>query len=308
MNNEEKPLNQRIKQQPENRSFFADGIISYSRLFLILFFFVVSQIQLLSFKVDQIQLDVFNNTEKVVKQQYKSTLMFVHIPKTAGSTIEAIGASQKGDAKQKWGYNEFCDGINHGECIKKTTCGIKYNNTTTSSGSPCYKGCSSWHDPKLLSFRANSSVTMKTTFCIIRNPRDRLLSSFKYNRGKGRQKNGCSAKFLNMWTKYILKRHLKRNQAYSGCHFLRQTDFPCEKKLLFDHLEEQFDALMRENNLNITFRVGKKRKKKVLSVRKSTNCPDLSTKDFNDDNQKLIKKYYAKDMALYYELLRPYII
>lgn len=234
-----------------------------------------------------------------------SALSFVHIPKTAGSAIEKIGKR----AQQKWGYFESCFGKSFSECINQSTCRADGNNVANNNSSlPCAPGCAEWHDPELLSakYKKIDAAATTTTFCVIRHPVERMLSSFKYNQGKGRRV--CSIKNLNLWAKNTIWTLENKNPNHLVCHFRHQSDFPCQRKLLFDDLERQFDALMRDHSFDLTFRVKTNNltTAKTTTVKKSRDCPRLTVRDFDVATEKLITRYYAKDMAVYYRLLSAF--
>ena len=83
------------------------------------------------------------------------------------------------------------------------------------------------------------------------------------------------------------------------CHLLRQVDFPCDRKLLFDNIERGFDELMEEHGLNLTLRNGNIA---PTHIRRSKACSALTVNDFDRQSKKLITTHYGEDLVLYNEL------
>jgi len=241
---------------------------------------------------DNLQLDIDLDLDLGIKIPVKQAVMFVHIPKTGGSTIERAAHDSNGTSKHNWGFFEFCANLKFPKCVKKYKCGGKEN----TDESPCRLGCMPWHDPDRLQFiHANNSSTKKVTFCVIRHPVQRMFSSFKYNRGRHRKR--CSVNDLNQWAQNIMSSELLKNPNYQGCHFTPQTDFPCSKSILFDDLEGQFNDLMNEYEIDLVLN------KKSEVKRNSTSCKSRTVRDFNNVTKEMITAYYVNDMVHYNQLL-----
>mmetsp|Transcript_21583 Transcript_21583/g.64611 ORF Transcript_21583/g.64611 Transcript_21583/m.64611 type:complete len:253 (+) Transcript_21583:65-823(+) len=218
-------------------------------------------------------------------------LYFVHIPKTAGSTIELLGLR----ADFEWGLFSFCPGF-------KTQPHRTW--WPACVGNFSRGGCVAWHDPAELARRRTA-----TSFCVIRDPLDRMLSIYMYNRGGGpaRAREGearlCSLsdasahrRSLNQWARKTVSG--LRDGRIRNCnhqHLLPQAEFPCDRKLLFDELKTDFDGLMREHGLDLTFDTQQR-------ARAAANCGNLTTVDFDPEVRSLIASYYSADAVLYEEL------
>ena len=136
----------------------------------------------------------------------------------------------------------------------------------------------------------------------VRDPVDRLLSSFKYNGGKGRSQLECKNKgLLNRWSRQALRlaaassREPARKSSHR-CHLLTQSSFPCDRKLLFDDLDGEFSAFMREHGLNVTL-------ERHERARSTDKC-GVRSADLDPNLRRLITKVYSDDVALYEELKR----
>ena len=127
-----------------------------------------------------------------------------------------------------------------------------------------------------------------------------MLSIYKYNNGRGRKGNGCSATYLNGWVQNLFQKILPTNGNFMKFHLLHQVDFPCNRKLLFDNIERDFDELMEEHGLNLTLSNGNI---EPTHMRRSKTCSALAVNDFDSQAKKLITTYYGEDLVLYNELL-----
>uniref|UniRef100_A0A7S1BA71 Uncharacterized protein n=1 Tax=Corethron hystrix TaxID=216773 RepID=A0A7S1BA71_9STRA len=226
--------------------------------------------------------------QKKNSSRNKRVLSFVHIPKTAGSSIEGLGFEGRltDEQMQHWGLFTFCNPLRLRKSVARwwMNCNRETENT-----------CVPWHNPeKLHSLYDNNDEV--TTFCVIRNPLDRLLSIFKYNNGQGRKI--CTVTAFNRWTENIIHR-LKNDEAPPMmCHLLQQTSYPCERKLLFENLATEFDALMAEFGMNITLSDSN-----AIHERSSKTCGNLKASDLFPKVHTLVSKHYASDLSLHTKLL-----
>lgn len=202
-------------------------------------------------------------------------LKFIHIPKNAGSSIEDIGTK----TGMVWGR------------FDKTTNPKKTN----------YK-CSIWHDPLRY---ANDS--REETFCVIREPIERLISEYKYiykmNKGNVqttyKEVEYFTPKILNAWISDVIKKNYHKNGELD-CHLIPQADFvydtdgkkSCDSMLRFEHIESDFDNLMQKKDLGHI-------KWGAQNSNRSNVKVNLSSDDINDENMEKLKKIYEKDFILY---------
>ena len=122
---------------------------------------------------------------------HEKKLIFVHIPKTGGTTIEYYLDLMKSD---------------NGYCIKNNKA---YQHFT-------------WNDYKLLLGDEIYSKYFK--FSIVRNPINRCISEYYWTRLKFGFKSGCSFdKFLSEVEKIV--KNKKYNESKFHDHFQHQSDF-----------------------------------------------------------------------------------
>ena len=127
-------------------------------------------------------------------------LSFLHIPETAGSTIETLSMDWK---KKRCGKNE------HG-VVWRRAC--------------------DWHTPPRDIHPRERLYPATQTFCVIRDPVDRLLSEYKFEHRGSRDKLR-DASMARRWIRYHayhIARRRRENSALSArfpnrCHFLPQS-------------------------------------------------------------------------------------
>ena len=190
----------------------------------------------------------------------KQHLRFIHIPKTAGTTLEDL-AMQHGI---RWGRNE----------TKTLLCKLTRTNAPS---------CNPWHRPP--------RKTQTPTFAVIRDPYERCVSEYKYQNPNG------TAQKLNQWVKSNLQ-NARKNPYMTDCHFLPQAQYVYDEKqrkviphlLRFSHLETDFNKLMEQYGLPMRLHAGTKR------GRESAAKPTAA--DLNDESRKLIESFYVDDFQL----------
>ena len=127
-------------------------------------------------------------------------LTFLHIPETAGSTIETLSIDWK---KKRCGKNE--NGV-----VWKRAC--------------------DWHTPPRDIQPRERLYPAAETFCVVRDPLDRLLSLYKFEHRGSRQKlhdMDAATRWMRYHARHIARRRL-HDSALSArfpnrCHFLPQS-------------------------------------------------------------------------------------
>jgi hypothetical protein len=186
-------------------------------------------------------------------------LRFLHIPKNAGTSIEEAGMT----IQQTWGkYDTRLKHLHSG---------------------------SKWHIPQNIG---------PESFCVIRNPFDKLLSQFRHETISDLHYNKQS---LNTWLESSIQNVIK-NPSYMDSHYLPQFHYikHCTHILRFEHLQEDFDRLLANYNLPQTqlprLPGGKlqqiKRQDKIFTA-------ILTIDDISNANAKKIRAIYAQDFVLW---------
>ena len=189
-------------------------------------------------------------------------LKFIHITKTGGTSIEAIGKENN----IRWGR--------------------------------FHKEYKKYHKPFL--FKSNQLKSKYDWFTVVRNPYDRVISEFycKYGTKIKENKYKLSKSKFNKILQSRIKRVLKKNKKKwnyklgDKYHYFEQykyIDFNNKIHILkFENLEEEFNNLMKKYSLNIT-----------LSKHKNKNKKKYTIESLQPDTIKLINRVYHKDFELF---------
>lgn len=240
-------------------------------------------------------------------------LDFVHIPKTAGTSIEAAGVSfhyEWGGAKTGWPG---------GDCAR----GCKGT----------WQPCSPQHiPPAVYKARGEGAYNGTSTFCVVRHPYTRAMSEFafaNYIMGTaGGHKNypdrvglptwrlaeSCTAASLNEWVLGTLgqiesdllaldgRSVPSPRAAWGDCHWLPQwmyvDDGPvrnasCDHILHYENLDDEFRALMDSWDYVYLAQVNLSQR---TWVNLATDCA-LDLYALNATTRALIRRTYGRDFA-----------
>ena len=200
------------------------------------------------------------------KNNIENFLEFIHIPKNAGTTIENIA----NDKNVKWGRFKP-------EHKKKVAT----------------NKCTYWHVPPK-HFYLNNFYDSDDTFCVFRDPRDRMVSEYSY-RHKGKMDKN-NKEDMNKW----LKENMNDDNVYNGtlnCHFVPQHEYiyndkderTCKHILKFENLTSEFNDLMKHKKIDVRMDDKKKYNKSNFN---------LTIDDIDDENMKKIFNFYKKDFEI----------
>jgi len=194
-------------------------------------------------------------------------LEFVHITKCAGTAIEEAAAK----AGISWGAchylpYSFCQGTEQDKRLQ-------------------YHGGSPWHSPE------NNIHIDAVTFTVIRNPYNRVISTYYYNEGKKKTPDHIinTRKYLKNYILYELKRS-KTSIPQSSYVFDKEGKRIIDHVLYFETLstDGKFEALMNKFNLqNVTL------PKDMVNGRKKGSR--LGVQHLHKHALKLINDYYHDD-------------
>mmetsp|Transcript_54765 Transcript_54765/g.127499 ORF Transcript_54765/g.127499 Transcript_54765/m.127499 type:complete len:232 (-) Transcript_54765:80-775(-) len=217
-------------------------------------------------------------------------LLFLHIPKNAGSVIEDV-AHAKGI---RWGkYMDLDDcHMGDGNCWAK------------------------WHEPPALMAAINIYTDAKV-FCVVRNPYERAVSEYKYIYANPEfrfgdydliEREGCSSRGLNTWLELQLRRYLDGEVFEQLCHMLPQVYYVwgppdadgnqcqyCQEILYHEEFPGTFNDLMQRYGYNLHLSED--------DHRNVGGCPSVSVKDLSPSNVELMKQIYEQDFKWFHYAL-----
>lgn len=221
-------------------------------------------------------------------------LEFIHITKTAGFSIESTFAK----AGILIGACHWLNNKNLGKnCTKRDK---KWNMEYNRKQIPIYFTRShvaeNWHTPHHW-FKDNPYAN-KSTFCVVRNPYERLVSEFFWSCTKSagvceNANKNITSETMNAFIQQRAKTY--KHVGYHG-HFFPQHLYVFDMKgnqvidhiLRFENLDEDFDALMQLYNLDIEL-------PKKLNARNSTDL--LTVRDLTIETIYVINKVYMMDFV-----------
>lgn len=172
-------------------------------------------------------------------------LSFIHIPKNAGTSIEAIGRTRS----VKWGNSD----LTNNQCTRP---GAKW----AGDNSNCYVKnttamCSAWHVPPAYDSKLLRHLQECETFCVARNPSTRLVSQWQWHH----HNDPCNVDYFRA---YVLESFAESNTDpyIQDCHLLPQVEYVydadgaevCQHVLEFENLEKEFNALMQKFDMKLT--------------------------------------------------------
>lgn len=215
-------------------------------------------------------------------------LEFIHITKTAGSSIEATAAK----FGTKWGACHWKQISSFGKaCMHRDKSRhVRYNHKRIPFD---FKEifAEPWHTPHHWFYK--NPYANNATFCVVRNPYDRVVSEYFCRWGGYRgKKNKNSAVTMN---EYIQQKVRKSIQNHRGAHFLPQHMYVYNKQeekvvdhvLRFENLNDDFSALMNLYDLPIEL----PQKKNARNMTKSI----LTVANLTEKTIQVINEVYEQD-------------
>lgn len=211
-------------------------------------------------------MDVFS------RMSNKDKIKYIHITKTAGSTIEQIGI----DNGIEWG---ICDTRMKNYPLKEPY---------ASKGIVKH---SFWHFPPKY-FKENP-YDGYTTFTVVRNPYERIVSEvFFLNREKFDKKNPMSLEFFNKSIKESIEQAMNDDiDHYLPQHYYTHSDNvqTVNDIIRFENIGPEFNALMKKYGLNL-----------VLDRNHNAfGNKTFGVNDINKENMRLINEFYHNDFVLF---------
>lgn len=201
----------------------------------------------------------------MLKKNDNRKLIYIHIPKTAGTSIEDLGKK----------YD-----INWGRFAVKNDKYLVSNNIK----------CSKWHNPYF--------IYSKNTFTVVRNPYDRIISEFYWERLNGLHTYETNISGFEKWILDVLDNDVKNDNIYlNDCHILPQTEYTHNKDdtqriehiIKYDNITNELKNLFNEYELKIDINElpFNNKSKKTFTINDISN--EIKLKIYN---------YYKRDFNL----------
>lgn len=202
-------------------------------------------------------------------------LNFLHIPKTAGTFIEGnrpvILKKRHADVKG-WGMK----GITEDECSipvhdeRWPWCQVPNSEygrfTRRGSVLKANATCSPWHVPPSSDEKLKQYYDQCETFCVVRNPLQRLISQYRNYKPAAWVSENCNTDGFRTFVQQHMPK-FKQNPYEQSCHWVSQTEYVygiagptpgapayCQHVLRFENLDEEFHQLMLNFGINVTLR------------------------------------------------------
>lgn len=219
-------------------------------------------------------------------------LSFIHIPRTSGSTIEGCTDFEE-NPDYKWGKNN--PQLHVSSFALPAPAGQK----------PSL--CNKHHVPPAL---IPEHFAGRETFCVVRNPYDRLISQLGFHNMHTADNRGCSGAGLNSYLADVL-RTIKGSPYHEDCHFVPQAAFvlgwdsralkvdrersSCKHVLRFETLARDFDELMAERGYPYRLEGAKR----AWAIQSHPPCDTLRKEQIAPDVLRQVEEIYRDDFELF---------
>jgi hypothetical protein len=239
----------------------------------------------------------------------ESASHFIHIPKCAGTTIEEVGCSH---------------GLRWGKCSARAADGT--------ADDAAMLACSAWHRP-LQQPRLRDGAP-EPSFCVMREPFDRILSEFRFRVTRGDLNRTYDTAGLSAWLSELRMLPPAEIRGSWDCHFILQSEFMlaaanpvssspndsstvvrtdergdgefaelCTHVLDFAHLERDFDALMRSEPFSMPITLAGF-KRNVSPKSGAATSAEIALTDLSSEAREWVEERYRMDFEMYDALRR----
>jgi len=254
---------------------------------------------------------------KQIEPPKDGNLEFIHIPKNAGSSVRAAGGAEG----VKWSNDEFREDEIHSDFGPELVIPDNVGPAPILFVSP-RRYCSWYHVPPHMVRGEPNLYTSKETFCVTRDPYDKIVSQYKYRadsyhqgtppgvadrllplRGPLKKRDfitaewDCTADDLNHFIKDAIAEWSGGTKFRDDCHFIPQSEYVwgpdghkwCDNVLRLDEFPEAFDNLMKDHGSPV----------RLLEERTnpSEHCENVTAEHLSAESRALIEDVYHDDFV-----------
>lgn len=220
------------------------------------------------------------------------TLHFIHIPKTAGETVQQLLPAQPpGNSRMHpTARFRYIEHLIFGRNVSAGRAGRQHN--LGSCGSSVVS--SDWYHIPPRYWVSWPDAWRRSNFCIVRDPLARALSTYKHHTARVPRLRPAinSTAVANAWVGHFVE----QGTAISTCHALPQSHYvwdsdgqrTCQYVLCYESLPDGFDALMRQLNVTVPLLAS------VTPI--AHHAPtNLSAMDLSQEVHEAVLRRYAED-------------
>jgi len=185
-------------------------------------------------------------------------LAFIHIPKNAGGSFEEESRREAhrlfqreatDDKYRRWGIFDF-----HLNCSGNVDGGDPRKGGIRSCELPGIGACSIYHMPPSFDDELLASYKPCETFCVVRDPLEKIISEFKMRV----KREKCTDENFHKWATTQLA-NFRKHPNHVDCHYMPQYPYVydennrriCDHIMNYTTLAEDFSKLMNSRGSNV---------------------------------------------------------
>lgn len=213
-----------------------------------------------------------------IKQKH---LIFLHLPKNAGTTLEDLGSEMGSESGVSWGRFELTGLQDMGDG----------------------QSCSKWHVPPSM-LEGDNPYADSEVFCVTRDPWERMVSEYEFRIRTGHVHDSatCTQERFNAFVTSSLAELVAGPGRFAyDCHLLPQWEYVegpdghhwCTHTLPIEDLRSTFNSLMTKYGSPLRLKRHKKSNARVYCTGLDADLGEL----YSQPAKNIMRQVYAKDFA-----------